>query len=368
MSIKSISIRVELTGHGVVQTSGDEKGLTWARDDVGTQRYSNVVYAKGNFVQTGVDEGGRPRLRKILKISGDGLRHAIHVRAMPAATPNTLLARSARLSFVATRDALLRGWLSTSTDDRKKSAYAITAAEDKDAVLQIELQSNSAPKDRTEGVTDTSLFARETTGATNYVAEGFVNIEELRFISVSDVYGRRAIQDDEVDIFRDLLSQHLGSDVDEARYWRRLDGSSTVPEFGILLTNEQVQDLVQHLLRGIAEIQIVKSATGYAKTSRIQIKPIQFPLVDSTKPFLTYFENGAVNNELIPTAYASAWSVVDRATGIAEVAAIDAEVKKAQGKQKEKKELERQAKKTGKAAKAGKTAGVPVSDSDDAGE
>jgi hypothetical protein len=59
---------------------------------------------------------------------------------------------------------------------------------------------------------------------------------------------------------------------------------------------------------------------------------------------------------------------VDRATGIAEVAAIDAEVKKAQGKQKEKKELERQAKKTGKAAKAGKTAGVPVSDSDDAGE
>lgn len=356
MSIKAIEFNLELTGHGVVQTGGDEKHLTFLRADVENQRYKNIVYAKGNFVAAGVDEKGNRKLRKILKISGDGLRHAIHAKAMPAHTPNVLLSREARLYYVATADALLRGWLSVSTEDRKRSAYALTSAEDKDAVLTIELFANSERKEEksADDAAGTGLFARETTGDTKYLATGFINIEEARFISVSDVYGRRAVADDEVDTYRRLLSANMGSEIDIPRYWRRRDGSSNIPEFGILLSDAQVKYLVSKLLLNMSEINIVKSASGYARTSKLAIKSISVPTESVAAPFTTYFDRNSNlgGADTVPDTYANPWVEVTKTEALAEIAAVDAEIKSWQSKQKEAKAAKKQEKDAAKAAKS----------------
>lgn len=352
---KAIEIKLELTGHGVVQTGGDEKSLSYQRSDIDVQRYNNVVYAKGNLVRDPQHEG---KYIKILKISGDGLRHAIHAKAMPSNTPNVLISKASRIFYTATLDALLRGWLSVSSDDRKKSAYALTAAEDKNAVLQIELFSNSAPKESASDVnaaSDTSLFARETTGDTHYTATGFINIEELRFISVSDIYGRRAVQNDDAEAFRKFLTANIGSEVDVPRYWRRNDGSSNIPEFGILLNDAQVAVLVKHLLLEMAEISISKSASGFAKTSKVEIKVISRPTEDYAKSFSAYFDEAGIHADVVPSEYAVAWTEISKADALAEIAAVEAEIKAYKMKRAE----ENAAKKAEKKEKKGKKELVP---------
>lgn len=366
MTAKTIKIKLTLAGHGVVQTAGDEKSLSFRRDDVNGQKYENVVYAKGNYVpavgpdgKVRVDDKGVPRLRKILKISGDGLRHAVHAAAMPAHTPNILLSPEARVHFLASADTLLRGWLATSTEERKRSAYALTSAEDPNAVLTVEMFSNSAPKvskdaqaENEDGTikSDTSLFARETTGNTNYNATGFIDIDELRFISVSDIYGRRAVSDDVAEAYRRALSANLGSEVDKPRYWRRRDGASSIPERGILLTDAQVQHLVTYLLKRMSEIRIVKSQSGYASTTGIAITVLEGNRLGGDE--IKVFDGAAFDVSAIPAEYNCIWDEVTEEQGRAEVQAfvdaIAAERKSKADADKKDKAAKATAKKAGK--------------------
>lgn len=369
MTAKTIKIKLTLAGHGVVQTAGDEKSLSFRRADINGQGHDNVTYAKGNFVVVNdtagkpvLDKNGVPKLRKILKISGDGLRHAIHAAAMPAHTPNILMSDAARVYFLANADTLLRGWFAASSQERKRSAYALTSAEDPNAVLTVEMFSNSAPKvskdaqaENEDGTikSDTSLFARETTGNTNYNATGFIDIDELRFISVSDIYGRRAVSDDVAEAYRRALSANLGSEVDKPRYWRRRDGASSIPERGILLTDAQVQHLVTYLLKRMSEIRIVKSQSGYASTTGIAITVLEGNRLGGDE--IKVFDGSAFDGSAIPTEYNCAWDVVTEEQGRAEVQAfvdaIAAERKlKADADKKEK-----AAKATAKKAGKGKT-------------
>lgn len=362
MTTKTIKIRLDLAGHGVVQTSGDEKSLTFRRADIDSQSHDNVTYAKGNFIQVSdasgkpvLDKNGMPKLRKILKISGDGLRHAIHAAAMPAHTPNILLSDAARVYFLANADTLLRGWFAASSQERKRSAYALTSAEDKNAVLSVEMFSNSAPKvgkaDQVQNEdgsikSDTSLFARETTGDTSYTATGFIDIDELRFISVSDIYGRRAISDDVAELYRQALSANLGSEVDVPRYWRRRDGASNIPERGILLTDAQVQHLVTYLLKRMSEIHIVKSQSGYAQTTGITITIVEGNRITGDE--VKVFDGGAFDASLIPAEYRCIWDEVTEDQGRAEVQAFDAVLAADRDAKKKAEADKKKAKNTGK--------------------
>jgi hypothetical protein len=170
---------------------------------------------------------------------------------------------------------------------------------------------------------DTSLFARETTGDTKYTATGFIDIEELRFISVSDIYGRRAISNDLAELFRQQLSENLGSTVDVPRFWQRKLSASNIPEFGILLNDEQVNKLVTYLLKQIANIHIVKSASGFAQTTKLAISSLVESETAATADKATVFSEGVFHPEVIPTQYAVAWTEVTEAEGKARVAAIE---------------------------------------------
>lgn len=344
MPVKSIKFNLTLKGHGVVQTDGQEQGsaMVYKRGDVSMaaafdkhgQLLKNIVWAKGNFERY-LDEEGKTRLRKILKISGDGLRHAIHREAMPANTPSILLSPESCIFATASLDMLIRGWLSLSKsmEGRKRSAYTITAAEAPDAQLNLELFANSAPKTKKSESSDeakdeprdTSLFARETTGDTCYNATGFIDVEELRFISVSDIYGRRAISDDMAELYRAQLSENLGSEVDVPRYWKRKNGSSNIPERGILLDNAQVSRLILHLLKGMANIHIVKSASGFAQTSELTIFPLKdanYAPCDGVK----VFDGNVFNSSVIPTSFVSPWEEITEEEGRARVETIDSAI------------------------------------------
>ena len=339
---KSIEFKLTLEGNGVVQYDGNDKdlGLKNSKSGIfGFQKYNNINYAKGDFEATGeVGENGKPTIKKILKISADGLRHAIHADSMFAHAPNILLSSKSRLHFFASLDALLRGYLSVNTNERKTSAYALSSAHDHNAITSLELFSNSSAKQTgtSDDASDTSLFFRETTGNTNYESNGYVNIDELRFISVSDIFGRRAVSDDTVDTFRRILSKNIGSEVDEAKYWRR-GTSIDIPERRIVLTNEQIRKLVVYLFSLMSEANIVKSQAGYAKTSKIEIKPIGVPTRDFANGFVSVFADGVFNEALIPTDYHNSWVEIPKEEALAEIATVEAEITKVKEESKAKK-------------------------------
>lgn len=332
MPTKSLRINICLYGHGVVQ-NGDkagEKNLTYKRDDVLGQKHDNITYAKGNYYRN-VDGDGKETLTKVLKISGDGLRHAIHAESMGVFTANVLRNTATRLAYYSHLDTLIRGWLHADAGHRNSSGYAVTGAEDKDAVLFMEFCASSEPKTEKEtgDPSQASVFTRENTGDTNYKSHVIVDINKLRFLSFSDVYGRRAIADDEAEVFVRLLSRNIGSQVSMPAYYRRRGSAITIPERGILLTDEQVHVLVRHLLRGIANIQIVKSATGFARTKSVEMCAITNDVAPGHYSYIPmYTEDTGLAEDKIPTQYDNVWELVNEEEALVELQAVEADVQR----------------------------------------
>ena len=330
--VKSIEVSLELVGHGVVQTDGHDNGKhMWNRlRGVDYQDTKNVQFAKGNYVKNGtrIDANGNEvdLFKKILKISGDGLRHAIHADTMPVWTPNVFKHQQTRLHYFGSLAGFIRGDLGTDTAERRKSIYTITAAEDKDAVTSIEFHSRSGPKDnKTADANDDSVFARESTGATHYKATAYIDIPALQFLSVSNLYGQRAVLDDNAEEIRELLSKNIGSEIAPIGYFQWIGGASAIPERGILLNNEQTHVAVDYLLRRFASIFIRKSATGFAKTARVSIRPICDPLIDPIRGnFLEFFDETGVHENVVPRSFATFYERVDENQAITNIEAYEA--------------------------------------------
>ena len=273
-TVKSLKVVITLQGQGVVQTDGKEVGYAVNKCD-GTlvkSFHDNTSYAKSSF-RTG-KEG---LLGRDIKISGDGLRHAIHVLEHPYHTPNVYIHDALKLAYIANIGTMQRGYLCADSGERRKSIYCITPAYEKSgAVPLLEQHSRSGAKTSSEdgGAKDTTIFSRESLGATTYEAEMYIDISEAGFIPLSDLADRRAINDDLVTEFRRILGEQLGSTVPEPAFFVRKYSAYRTPEKGIQLDPQQVKMIVLDLLTKVASINISKSQAGYARAVQVVVTPI----------------------------------------------------------------------------------------------
>lgn len=278
--VKSIFFELSLKGRGIVNFDSKDQKWYWNQQaDVSLVRYDNISFGKGNYKKL---ENGK--LKKTLKISSDCLRHAIHIEGHPFHTVNILHNEDARIKFLSHVDTLLRGYMLTDTMEKKKSCYVISSAENiSDSVSSIEIHSRSGAKEikkNEEDDSDNSFFGRETVGDTHYVSQGAVGIKELRFISLDDKFDRRALQSDCAKKYIACLAKTLGSPVSEPAYYQIKGSAYQIPEFGILLTDEQVKFLLKTLFEKMESISIGKSQVGYAMEDSLKFKVVQNPLKD----------------------------------------------------------------------------------------
>lgn len=283
--IKAIIVKATLRGHGVVQFDGKDQGyaVNRSKNTLIKNTHDNVSYAKASFA-TSKDAEGSDVITRTLKISGDGLRHAIHAEEHPFHTPNIAHSDLHKVIFLSNLGTQQRGYLITDTGERKKSTYCITSAKEvSGAVPVLELHSRSGAKETAESegsAKDTTLFSRDSVGDTEYEFTMYIDPSEMGMISLSDLQDRRALVDCLVPAFRERLSANLGSAVPEPAYFVKPGSAYQIPEMGILLTQEQVHMMVMDLLRKVASVYISKSQTGYAKITGVQIKAIVDPLTD----------------------------------------------------------------------------------------
>lgn len=287
-NVKQIAIQVTLEGKGVVQF--DQAEQQWAYKDsegalgLGQLGNDNVKFSKANYYTNPNYNPDDPKSKKYLrriKISGAGLRHAIHEAVMPFHTPHFFQNPAIRCEILTSMDYLLRGWMyapTTALADtetvRRASAYMISDAEETgNATPYIEVHSTSGER------TNTSLHYGESAGDTKFVSIGSINLDQLQFLSASPNADRKAVTAEDLLAITPILNSKYGEGCFKEGYFHLNGATRPLAEKGLLFSDEFVQSMTQYLLDLISKVYIHRQSS-YAKTTSIKIKFICDPTED----------------------------------------------------------------------------------------
>ena len=280
MGIKSILFRGQITSTGIVNFDG--KDAKWllkkAKPDcLGQLGHDNAKVAKHAITQEGVDEKGRPILKAVLKISKDCIRQSIFKEDQPFHNPAIVHAPKVLLRLLASVAGLLRGYMFADAGIKKKSAvYISDAVQTSKNVSTFDIGTQNAPKEtKAEADDDAGLtmhFKECIGGEVTYEFEGAIDLSELQFISLSQVYDRLAVDPNHVAQYRDNLKTTLGEVTDKAYYVRKT-AVGGLPEEGLLLDSDQVKILVGEFFQRLLGLDIVRGACGRAWLSSLEIMP-----------------------------------------------------------------------------------------------
>ena len=124
-SVKSIKFNLTLSGSGIVQTDHlDQKYIYNKSENIAfiKNENKNYTFAKVNYYKN--NEGN---ISRKVKISSDGLRHAIHIGGHDKHVQN-IDTDKLWVPYISSVDTFLRGYLRPAKE-KKKSVYCITSAE-----------------------------------------------------------------------------------------------------------------------------------------------------------------------------------------------------------------------------------------------
>lgn len=307
--VKGILFKFELKGEGGVQYDHPDQKYAFnsmSRDSEYI-KYDNVQFLKKKYYLIGHDDEGKPIFKKVPCISPDGIRHGIHKNDMPFQSPNIFSCIPLYYKMRAQVGSLLRGDMTVKEGLKSKSCYSITAAEVTNGAIPVfEANSRSGARgdqDKNNGdnskekalkdseildkaikkdaEADTSFFKRETIGKTVYEGKGFVDLMEMSFISLSDLYDRMSINPDHFPLyFRPELEKTFKSPVSDPAYYVMSNSCIFTPERGIVLSNDQILFLTREFFKRLLGLFITKSSGGYAETSKVEIKFMSDPIED----------------------------------------------------------------------------------------
>jgi hypothetical protein len=190
--------------------------------------------------------------------------------------------------MIATPASVLRGYFFAREGQpsfKRKSAIVITEAEQtNNAISTIETFSRSGKKeerDQEADTGDTTFFKRECVGEIEYQAMGAVDLRELQFVSMSELYDRLALQPDHFEPhYRPILEKHLKSKLTNPGYFIITDSAIRTPEYGFTFSAEQQLILVREFFKRLLRTQVTKSAGGYAQVTEVKAKYVIDPLND----------------------------------------------------------------------------------------
>lgn len=274
--VKSILLKIELKGKGIVNFDGKEQKQVWNDNKLGV-RYikDNVSLGKKHLY---VDNDGNCSYK--LSISSNCLRSKIYDGIQ---SPNICHSDSLLMAYIGSPTGILRGYVYPDFGVSKTSALQISDAEQvNNSKSFIEFYSRSGEKSKNiEDSTEkgTSIFNKESVGDVVYESKGFINLSELQFISASDSYGRKAFNSDLFSKFKKYIKQSIPNFNSDLNYYNFKTSDIKLPEYGILLSNEDVNYLVKYQLKKILALTISRSK-AYAQVTSLKIKYVVDTLRD----------------------------------------------------------------------------------------
>jgi hypothetical protein len=212
--VRGIYLDWSLSGTGGVNFDSSDQKYTWNQQDNvnrANPSQNNFTFHKGTYHRT---EKGK--LEKSISLSPEFLRH--HIFEEEHAIQSSLIATNFDTfnQFVSTKSSIVRGYLVTDLKGqsfKRASSLSLPSAEQtsKDTISILAVSTKSGQKiqskDREEGDDrkDTSLRYTETFGDITYKIKdiGFINLDELQFISADVKYDRQAISEDNFEQYKE---------------------------------------------------------------------------------------------------------------------------------------------------------------------
>lgn len=276
MKIKHLNFELNLEGNGIVNFDSKDQKYLWNREskegnkNVFSSVDNNNMYAKKVFFR---DEEGK--LGYKIKISSDAIRNAIFKSDAIATNPSIMHHKSLLNSFIGSTMGLTRGYMfaGDETYKRKSPLTVGSAIQSNNAISYMEFHGRSGSKkvgDDSEK-SDTSIFNKETVGDITYTTKGFINIQELQFLSCDPIFDRFSFNSDDYSILKTVLNNTLPNFDNELGYYSLSTSAINVSEYGVKFNNEQSVYLIKELLKRIISINISK-ATAYAKFQSLKIE------------------------------------------------------------------------------------------------
>jgi hypothetical protein len=280
MSVKSVLFSGTITSSGIVNFDGKPSWLVQQalRDKLEGKWYGNIKIAKHFITRNGVDKEGNPKYNAVLKISKDCLRNGIFQNDQPFHNPGIVHAEKVLIELLASAAGLLRGYMFTDKVIKRKSpVYISDARQISDNVSTIDITTQTCPKDSkadadSEG--GLAMHFKETAGGlTTYEFFGSLDLSELQFISLSQVYDRLAIDPNHLEAYTKALEKTFGSEVKGKSFYIKSTSTNGLPEEGILLTSEQTKKLIGEFFSRLFDLEIIRGANGRAWLSSLKIMP-----------------------------------------------------------------------------------------------
>ena len=217
----------------------------------------NLKFSKANYYE----EVDKPVVR-IPKLSGDWIRHQLFLASTPKNNSNVTLSDVTLLESIVHPDNIIRGYCHMLPDNgtiKRKSGVDVSDAElSNGAIPTLDIQSTSGARN------DNSMFYRENIGDAEWKFKLVINLNELKFISMSDIYDRRAVKKEFEDAYVKRLNEFFETTDIVPNYYYTRGGTNNIPEYGILLSDDQTRQLVNRILKNIRHIHHGSSCTGHA--------------------------------------------------------------------------------------------------------
>lgn len=290
IKVKGIEFTAKFKGNGCVNyDDNDQKYFLVNSNIIAKKRIfnDNVTYAKKSF-STGED--GRIGFK--YKVSSECIRHNMYKEEMDnQVNENHMQIQSVYYNALATPAMIERGYMYTLEPyiDHKKSAFQITdAIEIRDNLrhdVTFDFHSKSIKKENEDkkvaendagAKSSTSIFRKENVGSCDYEAEGFIDVDEMQFISFDETYDRRAVNVDVKngkDLYMAALKRNIPNFSCKEGYFYMKNGytQDEWAEKGILLSEDVVDYLTKDIIKRILNVSIWKSG-AYFKFDSLVIK------------------------------------------------------------------------------------------------
>ena len=293
MTTKSIAFKGTIKSCGIVNFDGKDakRMLKKAKLDFRNQlSYDNVKVAKHAYVCEGTDTEGHPIYKAFLKISKDCLRNGIFKIDQPFHNPGIVYAKQQLIGLLASFAGLLRGYMFADEGIKRKSpVYISDAVQVSNNVSTMDIGTQDSPKEsKIDADAEAGLtmhFKESIGGLVTYEFQGAIDISELQFISLSQIYDRLAVDPNYLEYYIQALEATLGSKVSAKAFYTKTTATNGLPEEGILLTPEQVKVLVVAFFTRLLDLEIFRGANGRAWLESLEIIPKQSGLDFNKKGF-----------------------------------------------------------------------------------
>lgn len=281
--VKNVLFRTKIKGNGVVNFDSSDQRFMFNGTELHNMktRHENTNYAKKKFSKE--DD----KLTYKLSISSDCLRHDLFKEDALVQSPNIINNEHVLYSFIASPSSLLRGYLFADTNEtlKRKGALTITdATQTCNAVSYIETFSKSGKKldfeDKVDGKSDNTFFKKEVVGDIEYSAIGNIDLMGLQFVSCDKVFDRFNFNPDLFNTYKSFLKSKMPTFNGELAYYQIVGSTIEIPEYGVLLDNDNVIILVKELFKRLLSLNIQRR-NSFARVAELEYKLVYDPIEDT---------------------------------------------------------------------------------------